>query len=257
MKEIFQIIKNNILYIYNMEFNYDKKRNMKISNMIQNISPISVIKKPVPNIENPNYYGKSPYPMSYEVSSRKNDKLQYNNTLDITPGSCLNYLKNKKKEIEPFMKKSCYLINSKNQGVNGIICNPDKSNNANYIRGNQFSSAYNEINEYKKKEYTVEQPVQSQMILENPVMVNNNSIFYPNPYYFLTRSKKYDTYPKENNMTKRGIPYYTNHNNTLNLYNEYENFINLNKKDKENILNFIIIILSFLVLFIIFYLTNR
>ena len=65
-----------------MEFN---TTNIKIGNNSQKMLPVPIQKNPAPNVEKPDYYGKSPYPMAYQVSSRKNDYSQYENILDPSP----------------------------------------------------------------------------------------------------------------------------------------------------------------------------
>ena len=64
-----------------MEFN---STNIKIGNNSQKMLPVPIQKNPAPSVEKPNYYGKSPYPMAHQVSSRKNDYSQYENILSIS-----------------------------------------------------------------------------------------------------------------------------------------------------------------------------
>ena len=72
-----------------MELNYNKKINIIAANNNQKILPVPINKEPVPSVEKPNYYGRSPYPMPYQVSSRKNDESQYCNTLEPSPRNVL------------------------------------------------------------------------------------------------------------------------------------------------------------------------
>ena len=68
-----------------MELNVNKKINIQTANNSQNILPVPLHKPPTPSVESPNYYGKSPYPMAHQVSSRKNDQSQFCNTLGPSP----------------------------------------------------------------------------------------------------------------------------------------------------------------------------
>ena len=80
-----------------MEFN---TTNIKIGNNSQKMLPVPIQKNPAPNVEKPDYYGKSPYPMAYQVSSRKNDYSQYENILDPSPrNQLLNIPDNNCKKI--------------------------------------------------------------------------------------------------------------------------------------------------------------
>ena len=70
--------------------------------------------------------------------------------------------------------------------------NPSKNiNNANFVRGNQFS--YNLKNLYDSEKYTVEQPI---LEPSNPLMVTN-SPFYPYPGFEFKINPDYKTYPYE------------------------------------------------------------
>lgn len=233
-----------------MEFNYNKKLNIEIANNSQKILPVPIKRNPTPNVEKPDYYGKSPYPMSYQVSSRKNDYLQYDNILDTSPRDQLNLMK--KNTIEPFCKDSCYMVDNKRQGVIGLMC--DQDSNGNNVRGNTFGLDYdwNLINEIKKKEYTVEQPVQQSMLVKNPLIVNDQSQFYPNQHYYHTRSKDYNTYPKNNNYNEKGKPTYVYPHKIL---NNIENFIDYDQN--KNMMNLILVVLTILVLLVIIYFTKR
>lgn len=210
-----------------MEFSYNRKLNLDIMNNSQKIMPIPIKKNPSPNVEKPNYYGKSPYPMAYQVSSRKNDMLQYDNVLNPSPRNQLSNLSdNMMTKIEPFSKDSCYLTDNKKQGVIGLMCNQaGNSNNSNFVRGNEFG-LYNDwdlINNIKKLEYTVEQPVQYITPVQPNLICKKNSI---------VSNKKYN----------------------LQLHN-IENYINYDKN--KNMLNLIIILMTIIVAIIIIYSIRR
>ena len=90
-----------------MEFN---TTNIKIGNNSQRCY-LYLYKKIGSKYLKPDYYGKSPYPMAYQVSSRKNDYSQYENILDPSPrNQLLNIPDNncKKNNLQPFQKDSCY-----------------------------------------------------------------------------------------------------------------------------------------------------
>ena len=235
-----------------MELNDNKKINIEIANNSQNFIPVPIPKNPTPTVAKPNYYGKSPYPMPLQVSSRKNDELQYENILDPPPRNPLLSVPYKRKNsIQPFKRDSCYLVDNKRQGVIGLMCNEaGGSNNSNFRRGNTFGLDYewNMFNNIKAKEYTVEQPVQEPIFNQNPTIVDSQSLFYPTTNFYLSKSKDYNTYPKPNNMTENGLPYYTYPYKTI---NQIENFIDFNKNN--NMLNLIIVLLTIIVLVIIIY----
>jgi len=243
-----------------MELNYNKKINVLTANNNQKILPTPINKDPTPNVEKPDYYGKSPYPMPYQVSSRKNDESQYCNTLNPAPRNVLLNVpyegkKCPKFKVQPFDRDSCYLMDNKRQGVLGIVCNQSGgSNNANHVRGRDFGLDYdwNLFNEQKKLEYTVEQPVQKPIFLDNVTIKNDQTSFYPTTNYYLSRNKNYNTYPKANNYTEGGIPTYKNPYKTL---NNIENFIDYDKN--KNMMNMLIILMSIFVLLIIVYLSKR
>ena len=247
-----------------MELNVNKKINIQTANNSQNILPVPLHKPPTPNVESPNYYGKSPYPMAHQVSSRKNDESQFCNTLGPSPRNQLLNVPYQgencpKFKAQPFNKNSCYLMDNKRQGVIGVACNQaGGSDNSNFVRGNQFGldNEWNMFDNIKKTEYTVEQPVQKPMILDNPSIVNDNTLFYPTSNYYLSKSRNYDTYPKPNTMTENGLPTYTYPYKTLNLSSsQIENYMNYDSN--KNGLNLIMIILMIFIIVIIIYLTRR
>lgn len=241
-----------------MELNYNKKINIISANNNQKILPVPINKNPTPIVEKPDYYGKSPYPMPYQVSSRKNDESQYCNTLEPSPRNVLLNVPNQgkkcpKSKVQPFNRDSCYLMDNKRQGVLGIVCNQSGgSNNSNQVRGRDFGLDYdwNLFNENKKLEYTVEQPVQK--LLQKEVLVNDKTNFYPTTNFYLSRSKNYNTYPKPNNMTEGGLPTYVNpYNNLSNI----ENFMDYDQN--KNIMNLLMLLMIIIVVLIIIYLTKR
>tara|TARA_B100000780_G_C21126777_1_gene457518 strand:- start:7723 stop:8313 length:591 start_codon:yes stop_codon:yes gene_type:complete len=72
-----------------------------------------------------------------------------------------------------------------NVGIYGII--QEQINNANYVRGNQFSAT----EAVKRLDYTVEFPVRQTATKE---IITTSSPFYPYPNYDLIYNKKYKTY---------------------------------------------------------------
>ena len=198
-----------------------------VANNARNMLPVPIPNNPVPTIDSPLNYGNSPYPMPLKPSSRKDDESQYCNTLSPAPrDQRLNvpYEGNKncpEFEAQPYKKDSCYLYNSKAQGVTGIVCNEaGGSDNANFERGNQFGVDYpfdfkQRMND-KRLEYTVEIPVQVPMELQNPMVLYDKSTFYPEKNYFLRGNPDYMTYPLPDNYTDTGIPTYTYPYKTMN-----------------------------------------
>ncbi len=242
-----------------MELNLNKKINVQMAHRQhsdQNMLPVPINKPPVPNVENPKYYGKSPYPVPLQITSRKNDESQYCNTLGPSPRNQLLNVPQEsnncpKYKSQPFSKDSCYLMDNKRQGVLGIVCNQaGNSNNSNFVRGNEFGNEYNWdlLNEIKKQEYTVEQPIQ-QLMQKNIVL--DNTQFYPTTNFYLSKSKDYNTYPKANNMTENGYPEVT-----LNYSdNQIENYMNYDIN--KNMLNLIIVLISILIVLVVIYFTRR
>jgi hypothetical protein len=235
---------------------------LNVGNNAQKMLPVPYSNLPVPSVPNSNNYGNSPYPLPVKPTpNRKNDELQYCNFLEPSPrNQSLNvpYEGNKNCpdfKSQPYNKDSCYLMDSKAQGVVGIVCNQaGGSDNANFYRGNQFGVDYpfNQNVEKKKLEYTVEQPVQLPMELKNPSVVYDSSTFYPEENYFLRKNKDYLTYPLQQNYTEFGLPTYNYPYKTLNpLFNEtnIESFTN-NENNKKSLC---VIIMFLLVIFLIYY----
>ena len=250
-----------------------------VGNNAQNILPVPYEKVPVPSVESPTNYGSSPNPIPLKPSSRKNDNLQYCNFLEPSPrDQRLNVPYEGNKDCptftaQPYSKDSCYLMDSKAQGVVGIVCNqPGGSNNANFERGNQFGVDmpfdFNQRMEEKKLEYTVERPVQLPLELENPMMYYDRNTFYPYPSFNLRKNKNFITFPLQNNFTEDGKPKYVYPYQTLNpiMYDPnqrsiptkdlnpnpsyiMENFDN----DTKQTSNFLIILFLVLFLGILFY----
>jgi len=210
----------------------------------QNILPVPYFKSPTPSVANPVNYGSSPYPAVLNVSSRKDDELQYCNFLQPSPrDQRLNvpYEGDKNcpsSKTQPYNKDSCYLLDSKAQGVVGIVCNePGGSDNANFYRGNQFGVDYpfdfNQRMNEKKLEYTVENPVQLSLENQNPMMYYDRNTFYPEPSFSLRKNKDFLTYPLNQNYTENGMPTYTYPYKTLNPIFEDPTQINIEKFDNS------------------------
>jgi hypothetical protein len=193
----------------------------------QKILPVPFPASPTPTVPSASNYGSAPYPLPVKPSpNRVNDDLQYCNFLQPSPrDQRLNvpYEGHKdcpKFSAQPYEKDSCYLLDSKAQGTVGIVCNePGGSDNADFIRGNQFGVDYpfnQDLNTNKKLEYTVEQPVQIPMELQNPSVIYDKNTFYPEQNFFYRGNKDYYTYPIPQNYTEYGLPKYTYPYKTMN-----------------------------------------
>ena len=199
---------------------------IEIQNNAQNVLPVPYANAPTPNVAYPMNYGSAPYAMAVQaVPNHKNDESQYCNFLEPSPrNQNLNVPYEGETncpvfEKQPYSKDSCYLLDSKAQGVVGIACNQaGGSDNANFVRGNDFGVDYDpdEIYNRKKKEYTVEQPVQIPMEMQNPLMKYDRNTFYPYPSFALRGKSDFITYPLEQNFTENGIPTYTYPYKTMN-----------------------------------------
>lgn len=241
-----------------------------VENNYQNILPVPYPKSPTPSVPNPSYYGDSPYPMPLKpVPNRKNDELQYCNFLEPSPRNQemnVPYEGNKNCpdfNNQPYGKDSCYLLDSKAQGVVGIVCNESGgSDNANFYRGNQFGVDYdNNYNRKKNIEYTVEQPVQIPMELQNPSVVYDVNTFYPEESFFKRKNKDYLTYPLQQNYTENGLPTYTYPYKTLNpvFFDKNQNIESFSNTDDNDINNdsnikkrfFFILLLAIIIIFLI------
>jgi hypothetical protein len=171
-------------------------------------------------------------------------------------------------------------MDNKRQGVVGVVCNQaGGSDNANFVRGNQFGLDYdwNLFDNIKAKEYTVEQPVQMPINLENPTIVDNQTLFHPTTNYYLSKSQKIIkhiqdqiislkmvtnlclslqnykyTYTKNND--KINYNYDNNRKNLANLDN-IEDFTNLCKN--KNMRNLFSLLIFILIIILIIYFTKR
>jgi hypothetical protein len=242
-------------------------------NNAQSILPVPYPRPPTPSVESPFNYGSAPYPMPIKSSTRVKDDLQYCNFLEPSPrNQMLNVPYEGQKDCpkfktQPYGKDSCYLMDSKAQGVVGIVCNqPGGSDNANFVRGNQFGVNYpidyTEFDNMKKLEYTVEQPVQIPLEMENPLLIYDKNTFYPEPSFFLRKNKDFLTYPLQQDYTEWGLPTYTYPYKTLNpifedpnqtgILESFSNIDNIEKNiTKKNI--FVILFIIFILFFIVFF----
>jgi hypothetical protein len=243
--------------------------NIDIKNNAQTILPVPYPRPPTPSVESPFNYGSAPYPMPLKTSTRVNDDLQYCNFLEPSPrNQMLNVPYEGQKDCpkfrtQPYGKDSCYLMDNKAQGVVGIVCNqPGGSDNANFVRGNQFGVNYpidfDEYDNMKKLEYTVEQPVQVPLEMENPLLIYDKNTFYPEPSFFLRKNKDFLTYPLKQNYTEWGLPTYVYPYKTMNpIFDDpnqtgiFESFSNLEEPRKKNI--FLILMFLLLIIFIVFF----
>ena len=240
---------------------------LDVGNNSENILPVPYSRPPTPSVTNPNNYGSSPYALApKQIPNRKNDNLQYCNFLEPSPrDQRLNVPYEGNKDCptfstQPYNKDSCYLLDSKVQGVPGIVCNQSGgSDNADFYRGNQFGVDYpfDQNLEKKKLEYTVEQPVQIPMELQNPTIVYDHNDFYPQPSFPLRGNKDFITYPLQQNYTENGLPTYTYPYKTLNpIFNDStqnddvtESFSNHEQKTGQ--IFFLILLIIIILLFFI------
>ena len=257
---------------------------LDVGNNAKNILPVPYTAPPVPSVPSPSNYGSSPFPVALQPSSRKNDDLQYCNYLEPSPrDQRLNvpYQGHKdcpKFTAQPYSKDSCYLLDSKVQGTVGIVCNQaGGSDNANFVRGNQFGVDYpydiqenmsnqqqdNNQNQQKQQlKYNANKPVQIPMEMENPLVIYDKNTFYPEPSFFLRGNKNFKTYPLQNNYTEYGLPTYTYPYKTLNpIFQDpnqigieaIENFDNENNNSHHKIF----FIFAILLLIFIFYMYSK
>jgi len=265
-----------------------KQIDITVGNNSQNILPVPIIKNPASNVAYPIDYGKYPYAdaTGLRPTSRKNDPSQYCNTLSPPPrNQQLNvpYQGDKycpKFKAQPYSKDSCYLMDNKKQGVIGVVCNQaGGSDNANFVRGNQFGVDYqwDLYDKVKTKEFIIEKPVQTPVNLENPTVVDNETLFYPTTNYYYSKSNDYKTYPRPNNFTTNGLPTYVypyktlnkrtkqdndpvnynydkNRNNLANIGN-IEDFVNMNQN--KQMMNILILLFIIIIILTIIYLTRR
>jgi len=256
---------------------------LDIETNAQNILPVPYPREPTPSVPsassnnsnisaiftNHNNFGGSPYPMPLKPSNRTKDDVQYCNFLEPSPrNQMLNVPYEGKKDCpkfsnQPYGKDACYLMDNKAQGVVGIVCNQSGgSDNANFVRGNQFGVDYpydfHQQEMAKQLEYTVKQPVQKKMEMENPMVIYDKSTFYPEMNFFLRKNKDYLTYPLEQNYTEYGLPTYNYPYKTMNpMFDNpddtslFEDFNNENKRTKQNI--FVMLCIIFIILFLIFF----
>jgi hypothetical protein len=224
----------------------------------QSIFNIPLNSSRIPSVPNPVDHQK------LNLASKPDHKtemdLQLCNTLPPAPRSQLvNYPPDNSmcpnENPLPYIKDTCYLVNSKVQGVVGLVCNgPGQSGNANFYRGNQFSNDYEWINQYayednKKLEYTDEFPVKT----NDQEIVYKRPYTYPSGEFIRSQYPQYRTYPYFNNYTVNGYPIYTypytNVNNTNNTNNVVEGFENTVSNSMNRIILSILVVLV-LILFV-------
>ncbi len=205
---------------------------LKVGNNGEKILPVPYPAAPTPSVPSGTNYGSAPYPMPLESTPRPDDSTQYCNFIEPSPrDQRLNvpYEGNKycpEFKAQPYGRDSCYLLDSKAQGVTGIVCNqPGGSDNANFERGNQFGVDYpidfNERMNRKKLEYTVENPVQIPLEMQNPMVIYDKNTFYPEPSFYLRKNKDFITYPLQPNYTEDGLATYNYPYKTLNpIFND-------------------------------------
>ncbi len=255
------------------------KYDVSVGNNAEQILAVPYPAAPTPSVAEPMNYGSSPYPMPLKPSSRRDDPDQYCNTLGPAPRDQhynVPYLGPNCpiKEAQPYDRDSCFLMESKAQGTVGIVCNePGGSDNANFIRGNQFGVDYpfnwDEKMANKKLEYTVERPVQLDMQRnQNPLVAYDSQNFYPYPSFEYEKQKDYLTYQRFPTFDERGIPIYKFPYRVLNPpYGDdkskeqlYETFAQEEekqiKKSQSNMFHFVVLLL-FVILVIYIFAINR
>ena len=216
---------------------------------VQNIMPIPIKKNPTPSV-----------PSGLDLNARDNaiapihieDDNRYCNTLPPAPRSQLiNYPIKKNKygdcpyNPEAFQKDSCYLLDSKSQGVYGYFCDSaGGSKNADFTRGNVFGLNGESLMKMKEKEYTVEIP--EVMKTNSPVIVFN-SPFYPDPGFLDKYNTDYKTYP-ETDKYINGKPTIEYPYQSL---NSIETFVG-NMETKHNVKYLILFIIIIAVLYMLY-----
>ena len=235
---------------------------LSVGNSAEQLLPVPYFEKPTPSVEMPMDYGRAPYGLAPDrptAKPRTKDEIQYCNYLSPAPRDPNMNVPNEGDKYcsgantKPFSKDSCYLMDNKTQGVVGIVCNEaGGSDNANFARGNQFGLDYdydfNERENKKKLEYTVERPVQTPIQMENPLVIyDNKPNFFPYPDLSIRQNKDYITYPNQVNYTKSGQPTYVFPYKTPNFPYEKPNPDDLVEKfeneNKNNTINFVVILL--------------
>ena len=240
--------------------------------MDQNILPVPLPEKPTPVIDKgydtqtlncglaPN---EDPY-INTLSQNRKNDTIQYCNILPQAPRNQLTnvpYL-GQQCDTSPnyYNEDRCYLVSDQAQGIPGIVCDqPGGSNNSNFVRGNQFGmdypNKYNIFDSKKQVEYTVENPVQMPLEMENPMVIYDKNTFYPYPTmkYGINKNSNFLTYPLEKNFTKDGLPTYTYPYKVLNPYPKENQILQelVEKFDQNVKINSIPALTKFIILIIL------
>lgn len=129
----------------------------------------------------------------------------------------------KKYKDSPFKPKKYYLLNSKMQGVEGLVQGAE--DNSNFIRGNQFSNHI--LPKLKKSQRPVQIPLENVILKEKKYKIKANSPFYPYPNYRYSKEKKYLSYPKTDNFIN-GQPTYSYPYDVINMDKYIDNNINKN-----------------------------
>ena len=170
--------------------------------------------------------------------------------------------------------KKCYFTYNKDQNIPGIFCGGE--DNANFVRGNQFSNncgknyvdhsfdvlsiGNNKLNieEINIDEYSTKarKPVQQKMenilFKDNPTVVSD-SPFYPYPNFNYTKNNKYIEYPHSKHYNENGMPIYTYPYNTLTKSDIKENFTSgCGCNNKNSLYIGILIILILLIITMVF-----
>jgi len=218
----------------------------------QQIMKVPINRNAVPSVSSPRDPGS--YSNAKSPNHRNENDLNYCNILPPAPRSQLTNYPPKSTmcpEInpKPYVRNSCYMVNNKDQGVVGLVCNDaGSSNNSNFVRGNEFSNDYVWLNQYedenKIKDYTVEQPVQTPLEMSNPTLIYEPTNFYPTNLHSQRTNPSFRSYPQFKNYDANGLPIYTYPNKVLNpvsgknVIEGFEN--NMTESEKCNLIIFLV-----------------
>lgn len=212
---------------------------------VQNIMSVPIHKNSTPYVPS----GADPNARNNSISPPHKDDNTYCNTLPPAPRSQLvnypiktNYYGDCPYNPKAFNKNSCYLLDSKSQGVYGYFCNnTGGSKNSDFVRGNVFGLNSESLMKMKEKEYTVEIP--NVMKINSPAIVFN-SPFYPDPGFLDKYNPNYKTYPYTDDYVA-GEPSIKYPYHSLNSIEQFVGSIKTTKNVKYLILFIIIIVILY------------
>ena len=91
----------------------------------------------------------------------------------------------KKYNLNGLPENNCYIVVNTAQGLPALYCGT--GSNANYVRGNQFTNAYDYYGLHKGAQYQVEQP----KVVQNQIKIQATDHYYPYPHWNYTTDPKY------------------------------------------------------------------